>query len=258
VLKISRLPLCSLLFAALAGHYTVAADDRATVVIHDISVLAPSAAGWLTHRDIVVRGTTISAIQATGGNVPAAKVVINGSGKFVVPGLFDNRVHLADMTRDAAGLFVAYGVTSVDAGADSPRITEWRREIANGKFMGPRIVEAVAGARDVSPGSNAGSARIAPGQALHDELSRLVSGGLTPADALRRVTIESARAHGRDRDLGSIEIGKIADLLILTGDPLSDITRTRAIDAVVFRGEALTRAHLNLLLAKAPAAPAGR
>jgi imidazolonepropionase-like amidohydrolase len=49
-------------------------------------------------------------------------------------------------------------------------------------------------------------------------------------------------------------VGKIADMLILNGDPLADISRTRLIDAVVFRGEALTRAHLNLLLAKSQAA----
>jgi imidazolonepropionase-like amidohydrolase len=256
VLKISRLFILSLLLAAMAVQQSVAADDRASVVIRDISVL--TAGGWLTHRDIVVRDTTISAVHATGGNVPPAKVVINGHGKFAVPGLFDNRVNLAEMSREAAGLFVAYGVTSVHAGADSPRIAEWRRDIAHGKFMGPRIVESVAGASVSVPGSNAGSAKIAPGQALHDELSRLVKTGLTPGAALRRVTMESARAHGRDADLGSIDVGKIADLLILNDDPLVDISRTRAIDSVVFRGEALTRAHLNLLLSKAQSAGAAR
>lgn len=241
-----------IVLATLAAQYGVVADERVSVLIKDISVLEPSAAGWLIHRDIVIRDTTISAIQPTGGRVPAAKFVINGDGKFAIPGLFDNRVHLAPMSRDAAGLFVAYGVTSVrDTGTDAARLAEWRREIAHGKFMGPRIVEDTAGARDRDvPGSDAGSSSIAPGQALHDQLARLVKGGLRPVDALRRATIESARLHGRDRDLGSIEVGKIADLLILNGDPLSDITRTRAIDAVVFRGEALTRAHLNLLLSK--------
>jgi imidazolonepropionase-like amidohydrolase len=241
----------------MAAHYGASAEEGAGVLIKDVSVLEPSGGRWLTHRDIIVRGTTIWSIQPAGGNVPAAKVVINGAGKFVVPGLFDNNVHLAPMTRDTAGLFVAYGVTSVrDAGTDAARLAEWRREIAHGKFMGPRIVEATAGARgqDSLPGSNAGSAAIAPGVALHNELARLVKTGLRPADALRLATIESARRHGRERELGSIEAGKIADLLILSGDPLLDIARTRAIDAVVFRGEALTRAHLNLLLSKPLAA----
>ena len=249
--------------AATTLAQTIAtADDRASVVIRNIAVLQPSAAGWLTHRDIVVRNTTVSSIQPAGGDVPAAKIEINGDGKFAIPGLFDNRVDVARMTREAAGLFIAYGVTSVhDASGDSPRVVDWRREIANGKFMGPRLV-ASAGDRSggVVPinGGNVGSGAIAPGLAFHDALAQLVSGGATPADALRRASIESARFHGRSHDLGSIEAGKIADLVILTGDPLADISRTRAIDAVVFRGEALTRAHLNLLLARAASATVRR
>jgi imidazolonepropionase-like amidohydrolase len=80
-----------------------------------------------------------------------------------------------------------------------------------------------------------------------------VAQGLSPADALRRATIDSASLHGRASDLGSIEVGKIADIVIVNEDPLLDITRTRSIDAVVFRGEGLTRAHLNLLLSKTAA-----
>ena len=244
------------------AHTAISADDRVSVVIRNIAVLQPSATAWLTHRDIVIRDTTITSIHPTGGSVPAAKVVINGEGKFAIPGLFDNRVDVSRMTTEAAGLFVAHGVTSVrDAGGDSARVVEWRRAIASGKFMGPRLVDsadvAVALALPVD-GSNAGFASIAPGIALHDALARLVSAGATTADVLRRATLESARFHGRERDLGSIEAGKIADLVILDRDPLADISNTRAIDAVVFRGEALTRAHLNLLLSKSTSAAVRR
>jgi hypothetical protein len=48
-------------------------------------------------------------------------------------------------------------------------------------------------------------------------------GGLTPMEALRAATINSAKKLGRDRDLGSIEVGKPADLIVLKGDPLTDI-----------------------------------
>jgi adenine deaminase len=263
VLKISRTLSCALLIvvaATIAPH--AANDDRASVVVRDIALLNPSADGWLTHRDIVIRDTTITAIQPTGAELPAAKVVINGVGKFAIAGLFDNRVHLARLTRETAGLFVALGVTSVSTEDDDrDRVGEWRRDIAYGKFMGPRILEKPLEARRGSvplPGTGAGSAAIVPGQALHDELARLARAGAAPADVVRRATIESARFHGRGNELGSIEVGKIADVLILNGDPLADITRTRAIDAVVFRGEALTRAHLNLLLSKATSAAARR
>jgi imidazolonepropionase-like amidohydrolase len=75
---------------------------------------------------------------------------------------------------------------------------------------------------------------------------------VTAAQALRQATIESAAFHGRHHELGSIEEGKIADLIVLSGDPLADIANLHRIDAVVFRGEALTRAHLNMLLRDGP------
>ena len=58
-------------------------------------------------------------------------------------------------------------------------------------------------------------------------------GGMTPAEALHAGTIGSATAIGRETDLGSIEPGKIADLVILNRNPLDDIANTLAIDAVM-------------------------
>ncbi|MEP7116610.1 MAG: amidohydrolase family protein, partial [Acidobacteriota bacterium] len=46
-------------------------------------------------------------------------------------------------------------------------------------------------------------------------------------------------------DLGELAVGHGADIVVTTANPLADIRHARAIDAVVFRGEALTRAHLN-------------
>ena len=91
---------------------------------------------------------------------------------------------------------------------------------------------------------------------LHDELAaRVHRSGLTASEVLRSATLDSAAFHGRGLDLGSIEQGKIADVIVLGGDPLADIAHTRLIDAVVFRGETLTRAHLNQLLSPARLQP---
>lgn len=246
MLKISRLLVVVLLYTAVS----VRADSRATAVILDADVLAPNGAAWLHHRDIIVRDTSISAIQPTGATLPDAKYVFKAAGKYVIPGLFDNRVRVDALSRPQAGLFIAYGITSVrDAGSDATTVSAWRREIAFGKLMGPRIVDSRSA--EQSPASGAGAAGLVPGLALHDEMARLIREGARPADVLRRATIESARAHGRAHDLGSIEIGKIADLIVLDGDPLTAIDHTRDIDAVVFRGEVLTRAHLNQLLSRA-------
>jgi imidazolonepropionase-like amidohydrolase len=77
---------------------------------------------------------------------------------------------------------------------------------------------------------------IPPGFSLHDELVLLVESGLPPAAALKCATINNARALKQTKNLGSIEVGKIADMVILNANPLSDIRNTRAIDRVIHRG----------------------
>lgn len=251
-MKTAALVLLSL---SLAGASQPAPDlPRAEVVIRNISVLDVNAGAWLPHRDVVIRNGRIAAVQPAGSLLPPSKFTINGDGKFAIPGLFDNRVHLKGFERTTAGQFVAYGVTSVwDRGTDATRIEEWRRDISYGRFMGPRIVRADARAPRTDsislPGSGAGETSSTAAMRLHEELAaRVRRSGLTAGEVLRSATIESATFHGRGLDLGSIEQGKIADVIVLNADPLADIAHTRMIDAVVFRGETLTRAHLNQLL----------
>ena len=70
----------------------------------------------------------------------------------------------------------------------------------------------------------------------HLELEMMVQAGLTPMQALVAATGDAARCHGRAGQLGTLEKGAAADLLILTANPLDDIRNTRAIDAVWIAG----------------------
>ena len=88
-----------------------------------------------------------------------------------------------------------------------------------------------------------------PGASLHDELALLVQAGLTPAQALRAATLNGARWLGVAGRSGSITVGKDADLILLSANPLADITNTRKIAAVVARGKVYSRADLGRLLA---------
>ncbi len=101
-------------------------------------------------------------------------------------------------------------------------------------------------------GTDAGSVLVYPGFGLHEELRLLVEEAkLTPAEALRAATITPARYFGMEAELGSISAGKIADLVLLDADPLTDIRNSRRIFTVVQGGKLLDRAALDALLAEA-------
>lgn len=89
-----------------------------------------------------------------------------------------------------------------------------------------------------------------PGFILHTELEMYVAEGSAPLEALRAVTLNPARMlHGTD-SLGTVAPGKLADLVLLDADPLTDITNTSAIRAVVANGRYYDRAALDGLLAE--------
>ena len=92
---------------------------------------------------------------------------------------------------------------------------------------------------------------VVPGFSVHDELALLVQAGLTPMQAIQSATSLPARYVGATDSLGTVEPGKVADLVLLDADPLVDITNTRRISAVVMRGSVLERAQLDDLLAEA-------
>ena len=88
-----------------------------------------------------------------------------------------------------------------------------------------------------------------PGISLHVELGRLVEAGLTPLEALQTATLNPARVLGMAHSLGTIEPGKLADLVLLDANPLEDIRNTQKILAVVADGRLYRRADLDQLLA---------
>ncbi|MGH9875311.1 MAG: amidohydrolase family protein, partial [Pyrinomonadaceae bacterium] len=93
-----------------------------------------------------------------------------------------------------------------------------------------------------------------PGFSMHDELALLVEAGFTPMEALQAATRNSARYLGLLESLGTIEQGKIADVVLLAANPLLDIGNTKRIDAVVVNGRLIPKPELEEMLAQAEAA----
>jgi hypothetical protein len=142
-----------------------------------------------------------------------------------------------------------------------PRRERWVRQIADqndsdyAKKVFQKKVE-IAGAMQragvpLLAGTDAGNPFCFPGFSLHEELALMVLGGLTPSESLRAATLNPAKFLGLDKMLGTIESGKIADLVLLDADPLADIRNTQRINAVISNGRLLDRKALNDMLARA-------
>jgi hypothetical protein len=359
---------------ALLGALCVPVSlSAATVAIENVTVVDVATGTLRPHLTAVIEGERIVAVGPQGSvKLPVNARLVDGTGRYLSPGLWDMRVQLRDPGRQLPA-FLAFGVTGIrDPGDNYLKAAESRLEIQQGKSIGPRIVAsgpAVGGrlaptaqtarlafdrlfddsvdfiqilpdlsreaylalaeqARhwrlrfdgavpaDVSPLeavnarqgiieglSNLGAltedsltkffercammgTRISPllsqgesslklyqltalakrykvellagtGSAdpysasrgnLQNELTQLVAAGLSPREALESATLAPARLLGWDRVMGSVETGKIADLVLLDGNPLQDIGNTRRIAGVFAQGRYYSRNDLDSIL----------
>jgi imidazolonepropionase-like amidohydrolase len=88
---------------------------------------------------------------------------------------------------------------------------------------------------------------VLPGVSLHLELQRFVAAGFTPLAALQTATLNPADFYNRRSDFGTVQIGRIADLVILEANPLDNIANTRKIAGVVADGHYFSSADLEQL-----------
>ncbi|MDQ3211774.1 MAG: amidohydrolase family protein [Acidobacteriota bacterium] len=121
-----------------------------------------------------------------------------------------------------------------------------RRDLREMRAAGVRIL----------PGTDIGVLAVVPGESLHEELRLLVrDANLSPLDALRAATRDAAAFLRRDREIGTIAVGRGADLVLLDADPLADIAHVSRISAVVLRGRLFDRPGLNRLIDEVSGAP---
>ena len=186
-----------------------------------------------------------------------------------------------ELCRRAARSFREHGVvtvpTLVNNAADDPRgfvadaermnlMPRWVREewrtMAEGpdllgELLGPVAESGIGNVRVlheegvvILAGTDVGNPFLVPGLSLHRELERLTEAGLSPLEALQAATLLPARVFGVEDSLGTVETGKLADLVLLEANPLEAITNTRRIRAVVIDGRLLRRSDLDRLLAE--------
>jgi imidazolonepropionase-like amidohydrolase len=107
-----------------------------------------------------------------------------------------------------------------------------------------------AGVR-IMAGTDTTAPFLYPGFSLHDELALLVQAGLSSMQALQAATRNPAEFLGLSQSLGTVEQGKVADLILLDADPIRDIRNTQKIAAVVVDGKLFKKATLRRMLDEA-------
>jgi imidazolonepropionase-like amidohydrolase len=98
-------------------------------------------------------------------------------------------------------------------------------------------------------GTDAGVSGVVAGFSLHDEMELLQASGLTSEEVLRAATISPAQWLGLDSLIGTIEVGKQADLILLDANPLDDVTNSRKIAGVIVAGRWLANTKIKGMLA---------
>jgi imidazolonepropionase-like amidohydrolase len=84
------------------------------------------------------------------------------------------------------------------------------------------------------------------GPAAHREMELLVAAGIPPLDVIRIGTLNGAVFLGKQEDMGSIEEGKLADMVLLSADPVADINNAKLVDTVIKNGQIIDRSRLTL------------
>jgi imidazolonepropionase-like amidohydrolase len=151
--------------------------------------------------------------------------------------------------------------TATLAEIDKPRPAEeltasGARTAAREKTMAANLMRVAAAGIPIVMGTDAGNPLTLHGVSVYAEMEAMQRAGMAPRDVLLAATRGGAAALGRGQELGTVEKGKLADLLVVAADPLADIANLRRLRYVVRGGVVRSLAELHALAATGPAPPA--
>jgi hypothetical protein len=128
--------------AALAKPTIAKPLETSRLLINDVAVIDTRTGKLLGHRDVLIDGNRIVSVESAHATPAGGRVtVVDGRGKFLIPGLWDMEVHLSWTTESALPLLVANGITNVrDMGSNLDQIDAWRTRIAADLIIGPEII----------------------------------------------------------------------------------------------------------------------
>ena len=120
------------------------AEGQGTVAIRNATVISMVPAAPATRGTVIVRDGKIAEIGPPERiRVPEGATVVDGTGKYLIPGLFEMHAHTSKSRASALGLYVLHGVTTLrDQGSEHAEVLRWRREVLAGTRVGPRMLIA--------------------------------------------------------------------------------------------------------------------
>lgn len=180
---------------------------------YDVAVFNPREPAFVPHQRVVVRHGWISSVGTQGGTSSDDSTVftIDGTGRFLIPW---ERWRSED---------------ELDLDSFDNRLALLRKYQELTLLLHRRGLNLLAGADATNP-------FVVPGYSLHDELELLVGAGFTEAETLRAATLGAAEFLGIDTELETIEEGKVADMVLLSDNPLERIQNSRTVELVVRSG----------------------
>ena len=145
---------------------------------------------------------------------------------------------------DVARTADAGSIEAARQSARSSHVTQAERQDFERAMRNTR--KLAAGGVLIGVGSDGGSALDFPGLMTHREIELLVEAGFSPMDAIVAATRNGSLALRKGDELGSVEPGRLADLMLVSANPLEDVRNLRKIDRLMLNGEWVDRAALKL------------
>jgi imidazolonepropionase-like amidohydrolase len=135
---------CFAIVAVVCASIPGRAEGQGIVAIRNVTVISMVPAAPPTRSTVIVRDGKIAEIGPPDRiRMPEGATVVDGTGKHLIPGLFEMHAHTSKSRASSLGLYVVHGVTTLrDQGSEHAEVLRWRREIRAGTRVGPRMLIA--------------------------------------------------------------------------------------------------------------------
>jgi uncharacterized protein (TIGR02246 family) len=152
--------------------------------------------------------------------------------------------HLRGNPKVIGTLFDMYELRSTELGERQKKLQESRKPITTNPVLLRNLKRVWDHGIIVAAGTDAGNVGVLHGPALFHDFALMKRAGLSNHEILVSATYNGARALGRAQELGSLEVGKLADIVVLGSDPLKDIMNTSDTRLVVKGGQVYDPRHV--------------